>query len=146
MIKIDDIKINEIAQNLDCGMNCFFNINTGELIDLPENYEDIDDEDAVEMFGDILEKIEDPDFKKIPVLESYESFQIMKSFVEKVENKAFEAKLQSALDGKRPFANFKNCVDNSDFRESWFAHKQEELEKYVREQIQFIEDENDDKI
>lgn len=140
MIKIDDKKINEIAQNLDCGMNCYLNIKTGELIDLPENYEDIDDEDAIEMFGDILEKIEDPDFKKIPILESYESFQIMKSFLDKVENKTFEAELQSALDGKKPFANFKNVIDNSEFREKWFAHKQEELETYVREQIRFYEE------
>lgn len=139
MIEIDDKKINEIAQNLDCGMTCYLNIKTGELIDLPENYEDIDDEDAIEMFGDILEKIEDLDFKKIPFLESYESFEIMKSFLDKVENKIFETKLQSALDGKKPFANFKNVIDNSEFRENWFSHKQEELEKYVRAQIQFMQ-------
>ena len=141
MIEIDDKKINEIAQYLDCGMNCYLNIKTGELIDIPENYEEIDDEDAIEMFGDILEKIEDPDFKKIEVLESYDSFQIMKSFLDKVTNSALQSKLELALEGKKPFANFKNLLDNSDFRESWFAHKQVELEKYVREQIQFFEEE-----
>lgn len=143
MIEIDDKKINEIAQNLDCGMNCYLNIKTGELIDIPENYEEFDDEDAVEMFGEILEKIEDPDFKKIEVLESYDSFQIMKSFLDKFTNSALQSKLELALDGKKPFANFKNLIDNSDFRESWFAHKQEELEKYVREQIEFFEEENE---
>ena len=143
MIEIDDKKINEIAQNLDCGMNCYLNIKTGELIDIPENYEEIDDEDAIEMFGDILEKIENPDFKKIEVLESYDSFQIMKSFLDKFTNSALQSKLELALDGKKPFANFKNLIDNSDFRESWFAHKQEELEKYVREQIEFFEEENE---
>ena len=143
MIKIDDKKINEIAQNLDCGMNCYLNIKTGELIDIPENYEEIDDEDAIEMFGDILEKIENPDFKKIEVLESYDSFQIMKSFLDKVTNSALQSKLELALEGKKPFANFKNLIDNSDFRESWFAHKQVELEKYVREQIQFFVEENE---
>ncbi len=139
MIEIDDKKINEIAQNLDCGMNCYLNIKTGELIDIPENYEEIDDEDAIEMFGELLEKIEDPDFKKIPVLESNDSFQIMKSFLDKVTNSALQSKLEFALDGKKPFANFKNLIDNSDFRESWFAHKQAEMEKYVRQQIEFFE-------
>ncbi len=143
MIQIEYKKINEIAQNLDCGMTCYLNIKTAELIDVPENYEDFDDEDAIEMFGDILEKIKNPDFKEISVLDSHENFLIMQKFLEKVENAAVRSKLESALDGKRPFANFKKTIDNSDYIESWFAHKQQELENYVREELEMWQKEAD---
>lgn len=141
MIEIDEKKINEIAQNLNAGLICYLNIKTGELLDMPENYEEFDDEDAIELFGEISEKIENADFKKIPLLESYEDFEIMKSFVDKVNDASVQRKLENALEGKRPFATFRNVIDYSDFRESWFAHRHEELQKYVKEQLQFIADE-----
>ena len=141
MIEIDDKKINEIAQNLNAGLVCYLNIKTGELIDLPENYEEFDDEDAIELFGEMSKKIDDTDFKKIPLLESYEDFDIMKSFLDKVNDTSLQSKLEHALEGKKPFATFRNIIDNSDFRESWFAHRHGELEKYVKEQLQFMEDE-----
>ncbi|MGV8992499.1 MAG: hypothetical protein ACOH1O_00225 [Flavobacterium sp.] len=100
MIEIDDKKINEIAQNLNAGLVCYLNIKTGELIDLPENYEEFDDEDAIELFGEISEKIEDTDFKKIPLLESYEDFDILKSFIDKVNDTSMQSKLENALEGR----------------------------------------------
>lgn len=141
MIEIDDKKINEIAQNLNAGLLRYLNIKTSELLDLPDNYEDFDDEDAIELFGEISKKIEDADFKKIPLLESYEDFDIMKCFIDKVYDTSLQSKLEIALEGRKPFATFRNIIDNSDFRESWFAHRHGELEKYVKEQLQFIEDE-----
>ena len=143
MITIDDKKINEIAQNLGCGMTCYLNIKTAELIDIPENYEDFDDEDAIEMFGEILEKIKDADFKEISVLDSHKSFLTMQNFLEKVLDSSLKSKLEAALNARKPFQNFKQLIDNSDYRESWFAHKQWELEKYVREEIEMWQDEDD---
>ena len=143
MIKIDDHIINEIAQNLDCGMNCFLNIKTAELIDLPENYEDYNDEDAIEMFGDMVEKIKDPDFKEISVLDSHESFLIMQNFLDEVKDTTLQSKLEAALNARQPFKNFKNLIDNSDYRDSWFAHKQQELEKYVRQEIEMWQNEDE---
>ena len=99
MIEIDK-KLNEIAQNLNAGLVCYLNIKTGELLDLPENYEEFDDEDAIELFGEISEKIEDTDFKKNPLLESYEDFDIMKSFIDKVNDTSLQSKLEIALEGR----------------------------------------------
>ena len=37
------------------------------------------------------------------------------------------------MNNRKPFANFKNIIDNSgEFRQQWFDFKQKQLEKYVK--------------
>lgn len=48
--------------------------------------------------------------------------------------------LKKALDilsqRKKPFQNFKNVVETSDYRALWFSFKQSELENIVGEQLE----------
>lgn len=47
----------------------------------------------------------------------------------------FANKLFTALDRRKPFANFKYLIDYSDYRKDWFAFKQNQLMAYVYHQF-----------
>ena len=61
----------------------------------------------------------------------------MENFIDEVDDKNLKRKLINALERRHPFANFKNTIENSDYRKEWFAFKQKELEKYVWQNIEF---------
>ncbi|WP_310993162.1 UPF0158 family protein [Aequorivita marina] len=129
--------IKEIAQELGCGNDCFYNPRTNELITIP-NFEEILDEDEFrESFGAELKKVtkNKADFIKIEVLESFQSFKIMEHFIVQIVDKQFQSELENILERKKPFQNFKNRIDNSDYRQNWFDFKQNELENIVETQL-----------
>ena len=97
----------------------------------------MDDEAFMECFGRDLGKVEKnkSDLIKIEVLENFESFKIMEHFVYQISDKQFQADLENILEQKKPFQNFKNRIDNSDYRQNWFDFKQIELEKIVETQL-----------
>lgn len=129
--------VTNIAQELDCGFNCYYNSKTDEIISIPDFSQFSDEEDFKEAFGVDLKKVEKQkaDFIKFEVLESFESFKIMKRFVELLSDQKLQAELENILANKRPFQNFKHKIDHSDFRQEWFDHKQNELEKIVEDQL-----------
>jgi len=129
--------IKEIAQELDCGNDCYYNPKTDEIITIPNFGERLDEDEFRESFGAELKKVtkNKADFIKIEVLESFESFKLMEHFVSQITDKQFQAELENVLERKKPFQNFKNRIDNSDFRKSWLDFKQNELEKVVETQL-----------
>ena len=129
--------IKEIAQVLDSGFNCYYNPKTDEIVTIP-NFGQISDEDEFrETFGVELEKVKKSkaEFIKIEVLESFKSFKIMERFISQIADKQLQAQLENILERKKPFPNFKNSIDNSDYRQNWFDFKQNELEKIVETQL-----------
>lgn len=129
--------IKEIAQELNCGNDCYYNSKTDEIIAIPSFTIISDDEAFMECFGRDLGKVEKnkSDLIKIEVLENFESFKIMEHFVYQISDKQFQAELENILEQKKPFQNFKNRIDNSDYRQNWFDFKQIELEKIVETQL-----------
>lgn len=129
--------ITNIAQELDCGFDCYYNPKTDEVIAIPHFIHFPDEEDFKEAFSDLIEKVEKhkKDFIKFEVLESFESFKIMERFVHQVSDKNLQLKLENALANKKPFQNFKHLIDYSNFRQNWFDFKQCELEKIVENQL-----------
>jgi len=129
--------IKEIAQELDCGNDCYYNFKTSEILALPNFSQIFDDEEFKESFKESIEKIDKhkADFIKIEVLDSFESFKIMERFVEQITDKKLQMELENVLTNKKPFQNFKHKIDHSVFRQSWFEFKQSELEKNVENQL-----------
>lgn len=129
--------INKIAQELDCGNDCYYNPKTDEIISIP-NFEQISDEDEfIRAFGSELKKVtkNKTEFIKIEVLESFESFIIMERFISQISDKQLQSELENILERKKPFQNFKNKIDNSDYRQNWFDFKTIELEKIVESKL-----------
>ena len=140
MDKPDQNIINEIAQQLDCGNECYFNQKTKELICIPNA--DLmamgDEEYYKEVFKDDLEKVKSQkkDLIQFEVLESFESYKIMEDYKNQINDNPFKKKLNEALNRRKPFQNFKYLIDHSEYREDWFEFKQKELEKIVLETIE----------
>jgi uncharacterized protein YkvS len=137
---MDNLKqniIREIAQELDCGNECYYNLKTNEIIAIPNFSQVSDEEEFKEIFRKDLEKINGnkTGFVKIEIPESFQSFRIMERFVVQLNDQNFKSELQDLLGNKKPFRNFKNTIDQSEFRQSWFDFKQKELEKIVENQL-----------
>ena len=136
MIKLADQQIKEIAENLDGGMKCFYNKQTGEikiLLDF-DNFDGADEElweeeikEIDEHWGDLVE------FEK---MSSRESFQLMVDFAESVDNPSLQDRLFIALNRTNPFRNFKWHIDNSGkYRQRWFNYKDLRYIEWVKEQL-----------
>ncbi len=131
--------LNGIAQSIDMGLVCYLNLATDELEEIPKDF-DVDEEDFELQHGD-NEWISEPkyykweNFIRIEPLESHESFKIMEAFAESMDNAKFREQLFQALNNRKPFANFKWRIDNSEYCQDWFNFKQQRLENHVRELI-----------
>ena len=138
---MDNLKqniIKQIAQELDCGFDCYYNSKTDEIVAIPSFAQFSDEEDFKEAFSESLEKVEKhkTDFIKFETLESYESFKIMELFVEQLSVQNLKSELENVLANKKPFQNFKHKIDHSDYRQNWFDFKQNELEKRVENELE----------
>ncbi len=129
-----------IAQELDCGMDCYYNAKTQEFISIPgEGYEMSMDFEMEEFFEEDLERVkeQEEDFIFIEAPDSHTSFGIMESFVDQIDDSRFSTQLQTLLQNKYPFRNFKAKVEGSAYRQAWFDHKQKALESLVAETLNF---------
>ena len=138
--------VHTVAENIDCGLVCYINPETLEVEEIPKGmvdgfsdfsinpeFEDDEDEDEDE------QKFLHEDWETcitVEPRESSESFRIMERFVDEINDKNLKNKLINALNNRKPFANFKNIVESSDYRAAWFAFKQHQLEIMVWEELQ----------
>jgi len=143
--------VHTVAENIDCGLVCFINPETLEVEEIPKGMLDgFSDFSINREFGDEDDDDDDDDdddeqkflhddwetYITVEPRESGESFKIMEKFVGEVNEKNLKNKLINALSNRRPFANFKNIVESSNYRKEWFAFKQRQLEILVWEEIQ----------
>jgi hypothetical protein len=128
-----------------CGLVCFINPYTLEMEEIPKAMFDGPFEYNLRtgMNGENETFLHDEwdTYITVEPRESSKSFAIMKKFVDEVNDKSLKNKLINALNNRKPFANFKNIVESSNYRKEWFAFKQHQLEIMVWEELQ-IELEN----
>jgi hypothetical protein len=136
---LNDIQIKEIAEQLDCGFNCYWNRNTNELVFIP----DLDGiSDDKELWEEELKKTK-KNKKQWAIIEqptSREGFQIMDNFVNDLSDANLNKKvLENILQNKKPFAQFNRFIhESADLRENWFAHKSASFIELVKEQIAIV--------
>jgi hypothetical protein len=132
-------QIEEIAEFLDCGMNCYFNQKTGEIKTIMDFDSWIGSDEGP--WEEDLKEIDKnwEDYLEFKGLESYESFQIMADFAERVDDKKLQDKLYNALNRRGPFQNFKWEIDNSgEYRQRWFDYKKMRYIEWVKEQLEVM--------
>ena len=67
---------------------------------------------------------------------SSDSFSVMEVFADSLENNTTKLRLQTALQGQKPFANFKLQIDSSgDYRNLWFEFRREKNIEWVANQL-----------
>jgi hypothetical protein len=139
MKPLNNLEINEIAQQFDCGFDCFWNIRNNSLLFIPD--ENANSGVEMEFWEEELEALENDfdSYVKIPKPESFDNFKIMEAFVNSnIPDENFKKELEITLRESKPFKNFKHLIDNSKVREEWFEFKNKSLENWVRNQIEEI--------
>jgi len=134
-MKLSQKQIYDITQTLDMGMRCYVHKETGEIKELPTQ-EMLDYGDA-ELWEEDIKKVEEEidKYAKIEPMRSGDSYPIMEDFADQVRDTRLQKRLIEALNRRRPFANFKNVIDNSDVRDDWFKFKQQQYEAWVRHEL-----------
>jgi hypothetical protein len=131
----------DIAEYIGSDMICYVNTDTFEMEMFPKLL--ADDPLAYEsMTGESFETMNlmHPGWENsigIEPLDSHESYKIMEGFVDQLSDLDLSQRLAFALNNQKPFANFKNLVDDSAYRQDWFDYRQKWLEEYV---YKFLED------
>ena len=141
--------INGIAQSINAGLVCYVNMQTMEMIEIYKEMFDVYDldfedkeEDEIDEVAKVLkndlDKIESWDKKlEIEPLYSNESYKIMEYFIGDIIPKgSLQEKLYNAINRRKPFANFRYIVDDSEYLQDWYDYKQNYLEKHVWELMQ----------
>ena len=120
------VDLDELSCALESSHDCFINLKTGEVIQLPDPDDDYDN-----LFQEQRDEVEsDADtYAKVDSLPSNIAFSIMEDFANQLadDNKA-KASLQSALKKGSPFRRFKDALGGfSDVREQWFEFKEKQM-------------------
>jgi hypothetical protein len=137
-VKLTDKQIEEIADDLDSGMKCFYNLRTGEIKTIinSDSWICADEEPWEEDIKEIEENLNN--YVEFNGFSTQESFRIMADFAENVDNDSLQKKLVNALNKSKPFGNFKWQIDNSgDYRQEWFNYKKARYIVRVKDQIDF---------
>lgn len=128
-----------IAQAIDAGFMCYLNPETLDMEEIPITI--MDDPYVYDRITGVKpenEEMKHESWHKCYVFEpllSNESFEIMEDFAENMKDEKFRDQMFYALNHRKPFANFKQKIDNSKYRQDWFDFKQKWLEGYVRKVI-----------
>ena len=135
-MKLSVEQIREIADNLDAGLKCFYNLKTGEIKTLLnfDNWAGADMEPWKEEVMEIEENWND--YFEFKGFESHESFEIMADFADNIDNESLRQELFIALNRSKPFQNFKRIIDYSGkYRQRWFDYKEMRYIQWVEKQI-----------
>ncbi len=100
-------QIDEIAEDIECGMKCYFNLKTGEIVTIRDfDSCPLADEDQ---WKDEIKKIEknSDDYFEFEGFESHKSFRIMADFASDVDDEKLQNNLIDALNRPKPFQKFK---------------------------------------
>jgi hypothetical protein len=136
-LKPTEKQIQEIAEDLDFGMRCYYNLKTGEIKSIPD-FDNLLGGDEEPWEGEINELEENwADYFEFKGLGSRDSFRIMADFAEGVANAGIRDRLINALNRPKPFQNFKFQIDNSgEYRQQWFDFKKMRYVLWVKKQIE----------
>lgn len=142
MLTFSDKQIDDIAQELDCGMIAYIHKKTGECLYIPDELK-MPDFDPF-YWKDQIKKLEKKpfDYLEINGWSSGLAFDVMLDFAERIaDNNQLRQKLLTALQNKKPFRGFSEIIDNSgDYRNQWFKFKNMKYMEYVRQNLEFLTD------
>ena len=136
MISISDKLLEEIVDQLDCGMKCYFNKSSGKLI-IAINSDNLIDEEFDTQVDDLKPISDDrSNYIEFNAMNSHDSFDVMAEFANGIDNDETRQILVSSLNTSKPFRNFKAKIDNLDqYRQKWFSFKRNKYIDYVKSQI-----------
>ena len=136
-LSISPEKIKEIAENLDCGLKCFYHIATGEIESYPDELKNPGFDE--EMWEETINKVETnyKEYMAFEGMESRDSFRMMERFINSIDDEKIRIYFTEAISLKKPFQQFKYCLQEYvDLQQQWYKFKDEQLIIWVQEQLE----------
>lgn len=133
---LSETQIHEIAELLLCGELCFIHKTEGTIAHYPQEVDlFMDEEDPWKDVKDAIDR--DPNhYIKLEPMDSSQSFQVMREFVDIVPAGALHQQLSQALNRPKPFRNFKYRIEASAvYRQRWFDFRFKQNILWVEEQL-----------
>lgn len=139
MIKLSQKQLLTIASDLEMGMRCYIQKDTGEIITVPV-LEDMffdEDEEMEELLRPVRETPES--YLEVARMPSAKMREVMLKFAAEEDDLVIKQQLMDALQGQRPFRTFKRVVSSSvDFRQRWLVYKANCYRTWVEKQLLHI--------
>lgn len=137
MEKLTKEQIKEISDWVNSGLKCYLNpvifefviLQDEDKLDLSEHEHDpwLEDRQKMEAWEDVEE---------IEGMTSPESYKMMVHFADTLPPKEpLKDRLIDVLELKSPFRNFKELVENSEYRDEWFDFRDNAWLKHTSDQI-----------
>ena len=135
---LNEEQIKDIAELLDSGMICFYHLPSGTIDSHPDPNDPYFD---AEQWEDIIDRIENDwdNYERFEKMESYEGYKVIENFAYSLSDEYFRDKILNAISRRKPFQNFKNLIDSSDYRQNWFDFKNKAYINFVKRQIEMKE-------
>jgi len=136
MIQLSKGQIKSIAGDIEMGMKCYCNLDTSEIITLP----DFDNNSHVEeeLWEKDIKRLNDNFHRYITIegMSSHKSFKVMMEFVDSIADQKLRERLIYMMDKPHPFRNFKNEItDSFNYLEKWNKFKEDKTIEWVESQI-----------
>jgi hypothetical protein len=140
MVQLSEKQIDQIADEIEQGLDCYIHKETGEIISIPDEQSwDLECDD--EVTDDLFENIEKDreSFILIEPIDSHESFRIMRDFTYTIDDEEVCRTLQTSLERPKPFANFRFDLDNyPDYKTKWYEYKHKVYVEHVKLMLKFV--------
>lgn len=112
--------IEDVADQLEMSMECweqYLNSTTGEFVSLSDG-------SYVETDMELAEEIENSDdYIRLPNQYEIQEYNIMENFANAIPDTEKRIKLFRALNGRKPFRNFKDTINNLGLDEAYYAFR-----------------------
>jgi len=125
-LKIDFTDIHQGLEYSNSGNVYYLDTETGEVIPVFADAEDLCAEDRERIEGAKIGR-----FEQVEALSSHESFRIMENFADSLTASRPKARLLEALSRNKPFRRFKDEIYNLGLRDEWHAFHSESLRGYA---------------
>ncbi len=146
MANLSPEQIDEIAQNIDMGMICFYHIPSGRIVNLVSEVAEVDpdfsglysEEELKER--DQLDDIEAhlDEYISFEKMSSRNAFDVMRAFALSHKHNTIKENLLLSLEKKHPFQSFKKALFSlpKEVSNEWYAFKNKKNRKWVEEQLE----------
>jgi hypothetical protein len=145
------VSLDAVADELDGlmeNMTAFVDKKTGEIASVSEDDaalidQALDEDDLpdwqVEMLPKLREILEGEDWVPLPTKFAVHEWDIMRRFVESVDDDALADRLRDAIHGRGAFRMFRATVEDAGLRAQWFDFKREALRDIAKDALEELE-------
>ena len=149
-MELTEEQLDDIALGLHTGMLTFIHKKTGKIESHPAPDDIMIVDDTGEMYADQIKRIKEnrQEYIRFERMGSREAFQVMENFAESIEDPIYKGRFLERLTLRKPFANFKQLVHNSPYRQDWFDFRDKAQREYLKNEFErkmkYGEEENDE--